>query len=186
MRYWLLPFVITLILSCGQTGQKHENGKGKELDTNTSLAADTSSRPTTSQTEKVPDVKPQIPSILDSLGMHDLRYGNWDSFWVAFKEAALRKDTFRIVQLTSFPFKQNSFPSDPKDFADFFAKQVLAIKKTSEPIYRDLSMYTGTEDTTGGVQRKLDSVYSLYLPHVELDFVRINGYYKFYAANTPG
>lgn len=76
MRFWLLPFVITLVLSCGQTGQNHEIGNEKQLDTNTSLAADTFGSPTTSQAEKVRDVKPQIPSILDSLVLHDLKYSN--------------------------------------------------------------------------------------------------------------
>ena len=119
----------------------------------------------------------------DSVHPKMLAFDNWDSFWKSFTSAAKKKDTTTIVELTNFPFIQNSFPFGQADFLETFISQPFDLRIIDSPVVSDVIVLhiQKPEDLT-----KFDSVRYTNKNGRDFYFAKVNGYYRLVEIITPG
>ena len=121
----------------------------------------------------------------DSTTLKTVNYDSWPIFWAAFKRATLRKDTATIIQLTNFPFLQNTNLTDQNEFVELWISQVYGLEKIDSPILTDKIVLQ-----LGDYQRenlpKFDSVYYTNRNQKDFYFVKVTGYYRLVEIITPG
>jgi hypothetical protein len=112
-----------------------------------------------------------------------INYDNWKLFWKTFTKATSNKDTATIVQLTNFPFLQNAYSVDKKEFVELWISQTYPLRVSDTPIVSGDFLIQANE----GVNfEKIDTVYFKYKAGKHFYFGKINGYYRLIEIITPG
>ena len=162
-----VTFIITLAIaySCNQVDNNHEKNNNP---VNSTLGVDTSSTVRR-----------------DSIPIKTLNYDNWEMFWTAFTTATLKKDTAIIIQLTNFPFLQNTSLADKNEFLELWISQTYEIRISDTPVLStEFSLQLGEHERAN--LPKFDSIRYTCKNHKDFYFAKVSGYYRLIEIITPG
>ena len=161
-----LLFILLSIFSCGQRHNKNNETSNSIHSLNAK-----------------PDTITAITN--DSIPLKRLNYERWETFWVAFTKATERKDTVTIVELTHFPFLQNTFLTTQSEFLELWISQVYDLNSADTPVLAD-EIILHINESEKSKFAKLDSVYYTNKHGKDFYFARVNGYYRLLEIITPG
>jgi hypothetical protein len=114
-----------------------------------------------------------------------LNYDNWDLFWKSFTTATKKKDTATIIELTNFPFFQNSYPTYKNEFLELWVSQSFDLRNTDTAVLSsDIVLQMQKPDREE--LPKLDSVRYAYKNGKDFYFAKVIGYYRLVEIITPG
>lgn len=162
-----ITFILTLAIafSCNQVDNNREKNSNP---VNSALSIDTSSA-----------------IGRDSISIKTLNYDNWEIFWTAFTTATLKKDKAIIIQLTNFPFLQNTSLTDKNEFLELWISQTYEMRKSDTPVLSgELSLQLGEHERAN--LPKFDSVRYTYKNHKDFYFAKVSGFYRLIEIITPG
>ena len=126
---------------------------------------------------KGPAAKDSIKNIAVSFD----NYREWKAYWKAFKDAARKKDTAKLLSLISFPFLQNADTFGIVDFKESFFSQLNGMQKANEPIDAYGMPLQGSNQVS-----PIDSVRYTNFKDKDYYFGKVNGFYKLVQIITPG
>jgi len=114
-----------------------------------------------------------------------LNYDNWDLFWKSFTAATKKKDTATIIELTNFPFFQNSYPTYQNEFLELWVSQSFDLRNTDTAVL-SIDIVLQMQKPDKEELPKFDSVRYSYKNGKDFYFAKVNGYYRLVEIITPG
>ena len=167
MRNLIYGFALIFCLSCNQHDTQNRISKKTTSLLDTSIAIkETGSSQNLTQPQK-------------------LNYDNWDLFWKNFTTATKKKDTATIIELTNFPFFQNSYPTYQNEFHELWVSQSFDLRNTDTTVAStDIVLQMQKPDKEE--LPKFDSVRYTSKNGKDFYFAKINGYYRLVEVITPG
>jgi hypothetical protein len=113
------------------------------------------------------------------------QYQHWQSFWKEFKKAIAKRDSSRIMQLTSFPFLQNASFNNEETFKANFMGQVFEVGKHT-PVFFGEWTFPGENEAGEAMVTSYDTVYYMHSAMKDFYFAKVSGNYKLVCIITPG
>ena len=163
----ICAFAIICWLGCNQTKTKvsTDNQSNTTVDTITSIK--------------------KTDTVQYSTQPKKLNIDNWDLFWKSFTSATIIKDTATIIELTNFPFFQNSYPIYQDEFLRFGISQTFRLEKNDSTVLSDPIVLQMQKPDKEEIPIA-DSVRYTNKDGKDFYFAKVNGYCRLLVIITPG
>ena len=183
-----------LLFSCRQPDQKPAAATHPAPDSPTSAIRDTStkrvaassrrdtmintpSRDSSAAASAAPDTSVTASGITDP-----------QEFWRQLKRAVKNKNNAAIIDLTYFPFYNNSSPDSKADWKEEIPDDIFKLsKRKAPPVFLGEETFGGTDYKTNEESSiTVDSVFVISIPGGMIYFGKIQGSYKLVSKLNPG